>query len=258
MDGKRYRSFEEFSSGANGCAKCSCLDGKINCDESQCQAILIDPPGPNEAFPSNLPLSTTTTTERATVTFPALPPQGSEKGPSPDLSYYASQLTDVTLNQEKGPITAGMSYMPEQYQYLQAQVGPTGPRGPPGPPGAIGPQGFQGIRGEMGEQGLPGPAGQLGPRGLPGSSGKDGTPGEDGETGLPGITGPPGPRGLPGKLKLSFRALFLDSRERSIVTRNSERALARGIEYGPQLLQIKLPSALKIQKRNMLFGVYVV
>lgn len=48
------------------------------------------------------------------------------------MAYYASHLTDVASNQEKGPITAGMSYMPEQYQYMQAQSGPIGPRGPPG------------------------------------------------------------------------------------------------------------------------------
>lgn len=76
--------------------------------------------------------------------YPSLPPQGTEKGPSPDLAYYASQLTDVAANQEKGPITAPMSYMPEQYQYMQAQSGPQGVRGPPGPPGPPGPQGFQG------------------------------------------------------------------------------------------------------------------
>lgn len=205
LDGKRYRSFENFSSGPDGCAKCLCLDGKIDCDESQCQKILIDPPAPNEPLPTDKPMGKFITTERPLPAFPSLPPQGNDKGPpSPDLAYYASHLTDVASNQEKGPQTAGMSYMPEQYQYLQAQVGPSGPRGPPGPSGAIGPQGFQGIRGEPGEQGLSGPTGQIGPRGLPGNPGKDGTPGEDGETGLPGLTGPPGPRGLPGKLFIEY------------------------------------------------------
>lgn len=139
MNGKRYRSFEKFSNGPNGCAKCLCLDGKIDCDESQCHSILIDPPAPNEELPASSPPSTTTTTERIAPIFPSLPPQGNDKGPSPDLAYYASHLTDVASNQEKGPITAGMSYMPEQYQYMQAQAqaGPTGPRGPPGPPGQV-------------------------------------------------------------------------------------------------------------------------
>lgn len=197
-NGKRYRSLEKFSNGPNGCAKCLCLDGNISCDESQCQTILIDPPAPNVPLPTQKPATKTTTTERIVETFPSLPAQGNEKGPSPDLAYYASHLTDVAPNQEKGPNPAGMSYMPEQYQYLQAQVGPTGPRGPTGPPGAVGPQGFQGLRGETGEQGLPGTPGAIGPRGLPGSPGKDGTNGEDGETGSPGLAGPPGPRGLPG------------------------------------------------------------
>lgn len=61
---------------------------------------------------------------------PKIPPvaQGNEKGPpSPqDLGYYSSQMADVNLNSEKGPQTAGMGYMPEQYQYLQAQVGAPG------------------------------------------------------------------------------------------------------------------------------------
>lgn len=115
---------------------------------------MIDPPAPNEPFPTRSPVHTPATTERVSRAFPSLPPQGTEKGPPPDLGYYAGRLVDVAPNQEKGPITAGMSYMPEQYQYLQAQVGPAGPRGPPGPPGPVGPQGFQGLRGETGEQGL--------------------------------------------------------------------------------------------------------
>lgn len=146
-EGKRYRSLEKFNSGPNGCAKCLCVDGKVDCDETLCkQTILVDKPAPS-AVP-HVPVST----ERNTQTTPqqqprvSLPPQGSDKGPSsPDLAYYASQLTDVSSNQDKGPASAGMGYMPEQYSYLQAaQAGAPGQRGPPGPPGQSGPQGFQG------------------------------------------------------------------------------------------------------------------
>lgn len=197
-EGKRYRSFDKFNGGPDECAQCLCLNGKVNCDESKC-TILVDPPAPSVASTNARPIPISTPLPPVTRTSQSV--QGSEKGPSvPDLAYYASQLTDVASNQEKGPITAGMSYLPEQYQYLQAQVGPAGVRGPPGSPGIPGPQGFQGVRGEPGEQGLTGQTGQIGPRGLTGLPGKDGVPGEDGEAGLPGITGPPGPRGLPGKL----------------------------------------------------------
>lgn len=151
-EGKRYRSFEKFNSGPGGCARCLCLNGKVDCDETQCKPqILIDPPAPStERIQQN-----NVVTERVALPDSTRPPavqppilprsQGNEKGPStPDLAYYASQLTDVSQNQEKGPASAGMQYMPEQYSYLQAQAGAPGLRGPPGLPGVAGPQGFQG------------------------------------------------------------------------------------------------------------------
>lgn len=48
-------------------------------------------------------------------------------------------MNEQMAGQEKGP-----TYMPEQFQYMQASVGPVGPRGSPGAQGATGPQGFQG------------------------------------------------------------------------------------------------------------------
>lgn len=131
-EGKRYRSFEKFNAGPHGCAQCICLDGRVDCDESNCKT------------PASFPISPATTPREATtvasvvresetsVTRSSAPVQGSEKGPSAsELSYYASQLTDVASG-DKGPATAGLSYLPEQYQYMQAQTGPIGPRGPPG------------------------------------------------------------------------------------------------------------------------------
>lgn len=143
-EGKRYRSLDKFTSGANGCAQCICLDGRVDCDESKCQ-ILVDPPEtstvpvieprfiPNHQPPSAAPSPPpTTSTTRSTSRAPATrtDTRGSEKGP--DLGYYANRLTDVNHNRDKGP-TETMPYMPmpEQYQYMQAQASP-GLRGPPG------------------------------------------------------------------------------------------------------------------------------
>lgn len=46
-------------------------------------------------------------------------------------------MTDVHMNSEKGPNTDALSYLPEQYQYLQAQMATPGSRGPPGSPGPM-------------------------------------------------------------------------------------------------------------------------
>lgn len=144
-EGKRYRSLDKFTSGTNGCAQCICLDGRVDCDESECK-ILVDPPEtstlpvpieprfipnhppppPRAPAPAYVP-TTTTTTARAPAARTDI--RGNEKGP--DLGYYASHLTDVNRNRDKGP-TDAVPYMPEQYQYLQAQVGSPGLRGPPG------------------------------------------------------------------------------------------------------------------------------
>lgn len=112
----------------------------MNCDDSKCQTILVDPPESiTEPTKVKLPAipTTTTTTTTTTTHAPIVQSRGSEKGPSPaDLSYYASRLTDVNFNSEKGPTnTDAMSYSPEQYHYLQAQIASPGLRGPPGPPG---------------------------------------------------------------------------------------------------------------------------
>lgn len=124
---------------------------------------------------------------------PGIPGAPGAPGAAPDTAYYNRQMADHLASNEKGP-----TFLPDQYQYLQAQVGPVGARGPVGNPGSVGPQGYQGVRGEPGETGPAGQAGQMGSRGLPGTAGKDGAPGEDGEAGLPGAAGPTGPRGLPG------------------------------------------------------------
>lgn len=123
---------DKFTSGLNGCAECICLNGRPECDESKCQ-ILVDPPEASTEYVPRQPIvthppppvaTTTTTTTKA--------PRSSEKGPSSsDLGYYGSRLTDVNPNSEKGP-TDQMVYMPDQYSYLQAQVGSPGLRGPPG------------------------------------------------------------------------------------------------------------------------------
>lgn len=87
------------------------------------------PPPPPRAPappPTPVPAPTITTTRSPVVRTET---RGSEKGP--DLGYYASHLTDVNMNRDKGP-TDAMPYMPEQYQYLQSQVGVPGLRGPPG------------------------------------------------------------------------------------------------------------------------------
>lgn len=131
---------DKFTSGLNGCAQCLCIDGRVDCDESQCQ-ILVDPPEtstvpeprfipnhrPSSAAPPSPPPTSPTTT-RAPVS--RTDTRGSEKGP--DLGYYANHLTDVNMNRDKGP-SETMPYMPmpEQYQYMQAQ-GTPGLRGPPG------------------------------------------------------------------------------------------------------------------------------
>lgn len=128
---------DKFTSGANGCAQCICLNGRVDCDESKCK-ILVDPPETSTApaleprFPNHppppprAPAPTTATTRAPAIQTDT---RGSEKGP--DLGYYASHLTDVNRNRDKGP-TDPMPYMQEPYQYMQAQVGPPGIRGPPG------------------------------------------------------------------------------------------------------------------------------
>lgn len=128
-EGKRYRSEDKFNSGVNGCAQCICVNGQVSCDETKCQ-ILVDPPE-SSTIPTILPKQPEANppTKPAPPQIPIVPPQGNEKGP--DLGYYASHLTDVNMNSEKGP-SEPMQYMPEQYQYLQAQVGQPGLRGPPG------------------------------------------------------------------------------------------------------------------------------
>lgn len=104
----------------------------MNCDDSKCNKILVDPPE-TATVPAVPKIATT---DRSPVVQSGT--QGNEKGPSqPDLAYYASQLTNVNMNSEKGPNTDAMSYLPEQYQYMQAQMGTPGSRGPPGPPGPM-------------------------------------------------------------------------------------------------------------------------
>lgn len=111
-----------------------CIDGRVDCDESKCQ-ILVDPPEsstlPIVNYPAAAPPAARTTTKTTTTTTTRAPVVqiGSEKGP--DLGYYANRLTDVSMNSQKGP-NEPMQYMPEQYQYLQAQVGSPGLRGPQG------------------------------------------------------------------------------------------------------------------------------
>lgn len=118
----------------------------MDCNETECKnTILVDKPAPSVVPHESTERSAQSTPQQQPRS--SLPPQGSDKGPSsPDLAYYASQLTDVSSNQDKGPASAGLGYMPEQYSYLQAaQAGAPGQRGPPGAPGPAGPQGFQGI-----------------------------------------------------------------------------------------------------------------
>lgn len=133
FEGKRYRTFDKFNTGADGCSKCICIDGRVNCDDSGCHPILVDPP---ETATVIVPVHTTTTTTTTQAPIVRSDTQGSEKGPSqPDMAYYASRLTDVNMNSEKGP--GPEAYPMEQYPFLQAQMGTPGSRGPPGPPGAM-------------------------------------------------------------------------------------------------------------------------
>lgn len=46
------------------------------------------------------------------------------------MTHYSRQLADVLANTDKGP--SGPSFLPDQFQYLQAQVGPVGARGATG------------------------------------------------------------------------------------------------------------------------------
>lgn len=46
------------------------------------------------------------------------------------MTFYSRQLADVLSSSDKGP--SGPSFIPDQFQYLQAQVGPVGPRGATG------------------------------------------------------------------------------------------------------------------------------
>lgn len=133
-EGKRYRSHDKFNSGPNGCLQCICIDGNVNCNDQACQPPVVTARGNGNQLPfvpPSQPDQRAAASTEPPVQVPNPPRPSSEKGPpSPptDLRYYASQLTDVS-GSDKGP--SGVSYMPEQYQYLQAQTGPVGPRGPP-------------------------------------------------------------------------------------------------------------------------------
>lgn len=145
-EGKRYRAYDKFYTGDNGCVECVCINGQVDCDSSRCQPILVDPPESITVAPAKA--KTTTTTTRPPAARPHAP--SSEKGPSPsDYSYFSNQLTDVNPNSEKGPNTDAMSFSPEQYSYLQAQLGAPGSRGPPGPPGPSGSSGTPGLQGKL-------------------------------------------------------------------------------------------------------------
>lgn len=61
---------------------------------------------------------------------PGIPGNPGASGPAPDMTFYSRQLADVLSSSDKGP--SGPSFIPDQFQYLQAQVGPVGARGPPG------------------------------------------------------------------------------------------------------------------------------
>lgn len=151
-EGKRYRAYDKFYTGDNGCVECVCINGQVDCDSSKCQPILVEPPEVATDAPvktnARASTTTTTTTTRPSVARPHLP--SSEKGPSPsDYSYFSNQLADVNSNPEKGPNTDAMSFSPEQYSYLQAQLGAPGSRGPPGLPGASGSPGSPGQQGTL-------------------------------------------------------------------------------------------------------------
>lgn len=223
LDAKVYDSSdEEIYIGDKRC--CRCRDGVISCFSCNRGGGSVDvevipkatdlPSTTTEFMQSNAVLATSAVEALGEIGNPGEPGQSGYVGPPgtpgqpgvpgppglpgnhPDTSYYARQLADVLSSSDKGP--SAPAFLPEQFQYLQAQIGPVGPRGSTGPTGAVGPQGFQGVRGEPGEPGPSGQPGQAGARGLPGNSGKDGDSGDDGEPGLPGQGGPPGPRGLPG------------------------------------------------------------
>lgn len=61
---------------------------------------------------------------------PGIPGSPGMTGPAPDMTFYSRQLADVLSSSDKGP--SGPSFIPDQFQYLQAQVGPVGARGAPG------------------------------------------------------------------------------------------------------------------------------
>lgn len=61
---------------------------------------------------------------------PGIPGNPGAVGPAPDMTLYSQQLADVLSSSDKGP--SGPSFLPDQFQYLQAQVGPAGARGAPG------------------------------------------------------------------------------------------------------------------------------
>jgi hypothetical protein len=48
----------------------------------------------------------------------------SPPGPPPDLSFYTQQLAEQLGGSDKGP--SGPSFLPENFQYMQAAVGPVG------------------------------------------------------------------------------------------------------------------------------------
>ena len=48
----------------------------------------------------------------------------SPPGPPPDLSFYTQQLAEQLGGSDKGP--SGPSFLPENFQYMQAAVGPIG------------------------------------------------------------------------------------------------------------------------------------
>lgn len=223
---------------------CTCLYGQVTCNDEHCNQLTgnvdvhIEPPTPRttttEAPPpitTAVPISTARPTRlvpeydasgvEGSSSFgsrdvsgqtgpigapgvPGIPGSPGVVGPLPDMTYYSQQMADLYGSNDKGP-NAPM-YGPDNFQYVQAQVGPVGQRGASGPGGPIGPQGFQGTRGEAGDSGPMGPMGAPGPRGMPGTPGKDGEAGEDGEIGATGAAGPPGPRGFTGMVNiLSFR-----------------------------------------------------
>lgn len=163
-EGKWYREQEQFQSGYQGCATCRCRNKQVVCDEADCPKIKAD------VSVTVIPRTTTTTTTTTTTPVPEydaaqlgnrlpLAPAGEPgtpgesgvpgspgtpgvpglpgpPGPVPDLTYFTQQLQDSMAGSDKGP-------GPDNFQYMQAQVGPVGPRGPPGPSGVSGPQGFQ-------------------------------------------------------------------------------------------------------------------